>query len=167
MSNTSDSTFTRDEGLQMLRDTKYADFTIKCADSSWAVPVHKVILSACSPFFRATIQGGFKESEENILTIGESYPHIVAAVVASLYTGTLELDVNKIWPMDFPAEMVPTFAAPRHVLSVYLLADRLMVAKVKNLARRKLIEVLVQGYDIDETLQEVVELLCLAHTPQA
>lgn len=144
----------------MLRDTRSTDFSIECTDMAWSLPAHKLILSTGSPFFRAVIEDGFKESDENAVTIGESKPQTIAVVVASMYTSQLELDVSKIWPSDFFINSCPNWGSADHVLDVYLLADRLMAEKVKFLAQRKLLEILVQHCDIDVTFCATIRSIC-------
>ena len=55
------ASFDKETGLEFLRSAKFAEFTIKCGEASFAV--HKVILHPKSHFFKACIDGSFQVSQ--------------------------------------------------------------------------------------------------------
>lgn len=57
------------------------------------IPVHKSVLSAGSPYFKAMFSGGFEESAENELTLHDvTSPRAFKSIIRFIYTGHLPLE---------------------------------------------------------------------------
>ena len=66
---------------------------IKVETSTDEISAHKVVLSACSPYFRETLKE-VDADEESCVVPEEHDSKIVAAIINYFYTGRLEFDAN-------------------------------------------------------------------------
>lgn len=123
--------------FDILKDSKYSDFVVRCDGKSFRV--HKFMLATKSDYFRAAIDGGFKESAENQITMMDVRPAAMAVVILYLYWGATSLSqfyphLNSTFHDQFtPLEInyIQSFAGH---LDIYLLADRLMLPGLRSLA---------------------------------
>lgn len=161
----------------LLRTGKYSDFTVRCDNKVFNL--HKIVLSYGSEFFRAAIDGGFKESTENLMIVNEAKPWIFAVVVAHLYFGNQTIDallgkITKSFPKsdafpvqftDFETSNLCSFAG---AVDIYQLADRMMLQELKQSAQEHIGEFLffARCADLDgpnplpyEKLQDYVQYL--------
>ena len=76
-------------GKTILDDDSTADFTIRCESKEFRV--HRNILCARSPVFRASILTPMVESEKGEIYIQEIGEKALATIIRFIYTGELEL----------------------------------------------------------------------------
>ena len=76
-------------GKMILEDDATADFTIRCATKEFRV--HKNILCARSPVFRASILTPMQEASLGEIFVEEIGERSLAAIITFIYTGELEL----------------------------------------------------------------------------
>ena len=84
-------------GKTILEDDATADFTIRCPTKEFRV--HKAILCARSPVFRASILTPMKEASKGEIFLEEIDEKTMATTINFLYTGELELGEDP----DIPA----------------------------------------------------------------
>ena len=79
-------------GKTVMEDDATADFTIRCPTKEFRV--HKAILCARSPVFRAMILTDMEEARKNEIFVEEIDEKSMATVIHFIYTGELELGEN-------------------------------------------------------------------------
>ena len=79
-------------GKTILEDDATADFSIRCATKEFRV--HKTILCARSPVFRASILTPMQEAKKGEIFIEEIGEKTLGKVINFIYTGELELGVD-------------------------------------------------------------------------
>ena len=80
-------------GKTVMEDDATADFTLRCPTKEF--PVHKAILCARSPVFRAMILTDMKEARKNEIFVEEIDEKSMATVIHFIYTGELELELGE------------------------------------------------------------------------
>ncbi|KPI36441.1 uncharacterized protein AB675_2890 [Cyphellophora attinorum] len=123
--------------LQWLETGKYSDFVVRCKDKVFNL--HKSILASRSEYFRAAIDGGFRESSDGIMTIEETHPCALAAIVAFLYTGKkkiselihLIISNSSNFPVRFSEQERMRVGNMTGFLDIYQLADLMMLSELK------------------------------------
>ena len=84
---------------EILFSEEYSDATIICEDQV-AIPVHKNILAASSPYFKAAFSGDWAENESGV--IKTSYPaHIIKETLGLIYTGVSTNNLIQEAPLAF------------------------------------------------------------------
>ncbi|KAK5674685.1 hypothetical protein LTS10_012686 [Elasticomyces elasticus] len=68
----------------MFDNPLHSDLTIRCLGREWHV--YKIMLCAQSPYFRGACEGRFREATENVITLRDDDPEVVAAMLGYLYT---------------------------------------------------------------------------------
>ena len=76
-------------GKTILEDDATADFTIRCPTKEFRV--HKAILCARSPVFRASILTPMQEASKGEIFVEEIGEKTLATIINFIYTGELEL----------------------------------------------------------------------------
>uniref|UniRef100_X2BA01 BTB domain-containing protein n=1 Tax=Capitella teleta TaxID=283909 RepID=X2BA01_CAPTE len=71
------------------------DVTLILPDQS-AIPCHKVVLMAASPFFETMFQSGLKEGAEQNIKLDFADSDIIKALVEFFYSGNIELTAGNI-----------------------------------------------------------------------
>lgn len=69
---------------------------ILLADDGVQIPAHKVILSSSSPFFFSLFTSGFKEKNEQIISIKEIDSDILKTIIKYIYTFKLDVTETNI-----------------------------------------------------------------------
>ena len=80
---------------ELLNSCRFTDVKISCLDGR-ELSVHKCLLTAASPYFRATFSENFKNSNA-IIKVEFNYP-IVKEVISYIYTGRLKEEMIENWP---------------------------------------------------------------------
>lgn len=121
------SGFNRDQAIDLLTTGKYSDFSIHCESTTFKF--HKFMLSANCDFFKAAIDGGFKEGLDNEITIRETTPWAVAVAINHIYTADTEVpySLHKIWPHLPDFESMSEIEKLERSVDVYILTDRFML----------------------------------------
>ena len=109
-------------GKTILEDDATADFTIRCATKEFRV--HKAVLCARSPVFRASILTPMLEASKGEIFVEEIGEKILATIINFIYTGELELGNN-------PDILELSWAGTKYLLPGFmeLLALRLQMRK--------------------------------------
>ncbi|KPI36468.1 uncharacterized protein AB675_2886 [Cyphellophora attinorum] len=149
-------TLSRAHGMELLKTGQYSDFTIRCGDKTFAV--HKNIIALKSEYFCKAIDSGFKESVENEITIQEATPIAVGVMIVFLYLcehsseakfDAIMEDLLAVFPSTFTYEECGKTTRLEDVLAVYLLADRLLVPELRDIADKDIGAQLRLAWDID------------------
>ena len=109
-------------GKMILEDDATADFTIRCATKEFRV--HKTILCARSPVFRASILTPMQEATKGEIFVEDIGEKTLAIILNFIYTGELELGEN-------PDILDLAWAGTKYLLSGFmeLLTLRLQMRK--------------------------------------
>lgn len=98
-------------------------------------------LSSKSEYFRAAIDGGFKESTDNMITMMDVKPSAMAVVILHLYQGATDINgltgnIETTFPNQFTMLEIQNIRSFAGRLDIHLLADRLMLADLKKFAEQ-------------------------------
>lgn len=94
--------------------------------------VHKHVAHDRSPFLEACLQEGFKEGQEQKITIKDwDADQSMQLLVAWLYQGKEALQFTSA-SNDVDTKRSSTFATQQQLTKLYLLADRFLISKLKN-----------------------------------
>lgn len=77
-----------------LEDEGSSDITVLCQDNS--IRVHKLILSARSPVFKAMLTSDMVERTQGVIHIEDASVEVVRAMVRYMYTAKVEHDFDRI-----------------------------------------------------------------------
>ncbi|XP_068726109.1 kelch-like protein diablo [Montipora capricornis] len=82
-------------GLKFLRqDEDLCDVVLRVGSTS--ISAHKVVLAACSPYFKAMFAGGLSESRQNTVTLQELDEHAMETIVEFFYSGEIEISDSNV-----------------------------------------------------------------------
>lgn len=82
-------------GLKFLRqDEDLCDVVLRVGSTS--ISAHKVVLAACSPYFKAMFAGGLSESRQNTVTLQELNEHAMETIVDFFYSGEIEISDSNV-----------------------------------------------------------------------
>lgn len=121
------ASFPLQEACEMLKSKNHTDFILPC--EGYKFPVHRIILSQKSPFFRAAFDHEFKEKSDGLMNIGDTTPEALAAAIIFCYSDKLAPSaINHAFP-DVPRETdLARHSVQRECfMEIYLLADRLIL----------------------------------------
>ncbi|KAL0632101.1 hypothetical protein Q9L58_009033 [Maublancomyces gigas] len=107
----------------------------------------------CSlPFFRAALQGSFREASEKAITMPEDDPEIIAALIEFLYTGSYTFAFTPPLTGETPAVPSSDVAQGSFHVSVYAVASKYDCDKLVEGAVRNFVYVLkeLKGMDVIE-----------------
>lgn len=79
-------------GMRASRDL--VDVTIQAGGLSFSA--HRIVLAACSPYFRAMFSGDNRESKEGLVVIKEVEPTAVRDIVDFCYSGKIKIDTSNV-----------------------------------------------------------------------
>lgn len=153
------SALSRAETMELLETGKYSDFTIRCGSVSFSV--HKNIIAPRSEFFHKAVNSGFKESIEDEITLKETAPFTVAMVIVYLYlcddamtceAAYIETAAYSVYDQYFlqaagTGESNETPVRLEHFTDLYLLADRLMLDELREIADKGVGQILADAWD--------------------
>jgi kelch-like protein 17 (actinfilin) len=74
---------------------RLCDVVVKVGHIS--IEAHRVVLAACSPYFRAMFSGNMRESREGVVTIKEFDPEAVRRVVEFCYRAVISIDMANVF----------------------------------------------------------------------
>jgi len=88
--------------LQIMRsvweEREFTDAEVRCGGKNFRV--HRCILSAAAPFFRAVFSGTMQEAITGVLDIDDAPSSAVEAMLRYIYTGTLgDADAKHVLPL--------------------------------------------------------------------
>ena len=98
-------------GKTILKDDATADFSIRCATKEFRV--HKTILCARSPVFRASILTPMQEAMKGEIFVEEIGEKSLSILIKFIYTGELELGEN-------PDILELTWSGTKYLLSGFM-----------------------------------------------
>lgn len=145
------ASFPLNEACEILKSKDHTDFMLTCED--YKFPVHRLILSHKSPFFRAAFNNGFREKSEGEMNIGETTPTGLAAIIIFCYTNKLEPFEGITAFPDLPQNSKPAKFSKMHyaqLLDICLLADRLLLPSLAGKACAEFFGDLQEGDEVQE-----------------
>ncbi|XP_047139825.1 kelch-like protein 3 [Hydra vulgaris] len=69
---------------------------ILCTDDSLRVPAHRVVLSACSPYFRAMFNTNFLEAHQSVIHLKDLEGNTLEDIISYFYTGKLRINYDNV-----------------------------------------------------------------------
>ncbi|XP_078285342.1 kelch-like protein 40b isoform X2 [Rhinoraja longicauda] len=93
------------DGLRDLLDSgKLVDCVLKIKDKEF--PCHRLVLAACSPYFRGMFLSDSEESNKREITLEELEPDTVEVVLRYIYTSEVRLDDGNVQAIFTAANML-------------------------------------------------------------
>ena len=123
-------------GKTILEDESTADFTIRCETKSFRV--HKTVLCARSPVFRASILTDMEEARKGEIFVKEINEKSLATIIQFVYTGELELGKD-------PDILMLAWAGNMYLLPGFMDLLALKVRKL-DLSGRMIADLLITAY---------------------
>ena len=91
--------------IQQLYKTKaLCDFTLRCGTSSFLC--HRLVLAACSPYFRAMFMSEMIESRQDSLEVKDIDEKSLEAIVEFMYTSKIVLTVDNVQKILFAGSLL-------------------------------------------------------------
>lgn len=84
------STLLQDGLKDLLEEKKFIDCTLKAGDRS--LPCHRLILSACSPYFREYFLSEIEEEKKKEVALDNVDPAILDLIIKYLYSASIDLN---------------------------------------------------------------------------
>ncbi|XP_043931424.1 kelch-like protein 41 [Protopterus annectens] len=88
------STLLQDGLKELLDEKRFVDCTLKVGDKSF--PCHKLILSACSPYFREHFFAEKSEDKKSEMVIDNVDPNVMSLIIRYLYSAEIELNDENV-----------------------------------------------------------------------
>lgn len=80
---------------EMKTSSKLCDVVVKVGTIT--ISAHRVVLAACSPYFRAMFSGSMRESSEGVVTIKEFDFKAVQSVIEFCYSAVIPIDMTNVF----------------------------------------------------------------------
>ncbi|KAE8374930.1 hypothetical protein BDV26DRAFT_295532 [Aspergillus bertholletiae] len=124
----------------LLESGKYSDLTISCEGQNFEV--HRAIVCSQSPFFKAAVRGGFKETSSSQVELPDDKLATIQRVISFLYNQ--DYDEISIFDTqdakDAITEVVQPCSTVQNNFEVFLAADKFDIPSLKTLAKTRLID---------------------------
>jgi len=92
-------------GLNVLRrDNTFTDVRIKVEETEF--PVHKCVLSAFSPYFKAMFTAGLVETDQDVVTLNSVGPTMISGLIDYAYTGQITITKHNVQNMLSAANLL-------------------------------------------------------------
>ncbi|XP_064229421.1 kelch-like protein 41 isoform X3 [Aotus nancymaae] len=88
------STLLQDGLKDLLDEKKFIDCTLKAGDKS--LPCHKLILSACSPYFREYFLSEIDEAKKKEVVLDNVDPAVLDLIIKYLYSASIDLNDGNV-----------------------------------------------------------------------
>uniref|UniRef100_A0A8C5WNS8 Kelch like family member 41 n=1 Tax=Laticauda laticaudata TaxID=8630 RepID=A0A8C5WNS8_LATLA len=88
------STLLQDGLRELLEEKKFVDCSLKAGDKS--LPCHRLILSACSPYFREFFLSEQSEDKKKEVVLDNVDPAILDMIIKYLYSATIDLNDSNV-----------------------------------------------------------------------
>ena len=114
-------TLLQDGLCDLLENMKFVDCILKVKDKE--LPCHRLVLAACSPFFKVMFQLDSEECKRREVVLEDVEPSVMATVLRYIYTSDINLTENNVQEIFMAAN---TFQIPSiFTVCVSFLCDRL------------------------------------------
>ena len=80
--------------VEMRQTNQLCDVVIKIGDLT--INAHRVILSACSPYFNAMFSGDMRESQQGVVTIKGFNPNALKCLIEFCYNSSIVIDMTNV-----------------------------------------------------------------------
>ncbi|GCB78761.1 kelch-like protein 40b [Scyliorhinus torazame] len=92
------------EGLRdLLENNKFVDCILKVKGKEF--PCHRLVLAACSPYFRAMFLSDLEESKKREITLEDVEPEMVEVLLTYIYSSEVQLNDNNVQDIFTAANM--------------------------------------------------------------
>ncbi|XP_042325266.1 kelch-like protein 41 [Sceloporus undulatus] len=88
------STLLQDGLRELLEEKRFVDCSLKAGDKS--LPCHRLILSACSPYFREYFLSEQSEEKKKEIVLDNVDPVILDMIIKYLYSASIDLDDSNV-----------------------------------------------------------------------
>uniref|UniRef100_A0A8D0L894 Kelch like family member 41 n=1 Tax=Sphenodon punctatus TaxID=8508 RepID=A0A8D0L894_SPHPU len=88
------STLLQDGLRELLEEKKFIDCSLKAGDKS--LPCHRLILSACSPYFREYFLSEQNEEKKKEVVLDNVDPNVLDMIVKYLYSASIDLNDSNV-----------------------------------------------------------------------
>eukprot|EP00118_Oscarella_pearsei_P003985 m.16535 g.16535 ORF g.16535 m.16535 type:complete len:589 (+) comp26992_c0_seq3:152-1918(+) len=132
---------------ELRRDNQLCDVVLTVASHQHSVKAHRVVLAACSPYFRAMFTGELAESRQSHITLHEISPIALELLVEFAYTSEIavcESNVQVLLPAanvlqltavrDFCGSFLQSQLHPSNCLGIQAFGDLHACADLKSAA---------------------------------
>ncbi|KAJ8337222.1 hypothetical protein SKAU_G00384420 [Synaphobranchus kaupii] len=114
-------TLLQDGLCDLLENMKFVDCVLKVKDKE--LPCHRLVLAACSPFFKFMFQSDSEECKKREVVLENVEPSVMATVLRYIYTSDINLTENNVHEIFMAANV---FQIPSiFTVCVSFLRDRL------------------------------------------
>jgi len=120
-----------EELAELLTSGAFSDVTFRVKDREFKA--HKVVLAARSPFFKALLTGGLKESRQEVIEIDYASPVEFEALLKFLYSKTIDYATISEYILDLFALAARTEARRLKTILESLIAFNLDASNVASL----------------------------------
>ncbi|KAK0062660.1 kelch-like protein 26 [Biomphalaria pfeifferi] len=153
-------------GLQELRKSNtLCDYTLIADDQS--IPVHRVVMAACSDYFRVMLTGFMKESREQVVVLKGVTAGGLKVVVDFAYTGRLELTTDNVEEVLSAASHLQVSVAVElcskyleMALTIYNCTDILNLAQMYSLSstQTKALQYMMDNFEVVSSSEQFTKL---------
>ncbi|KAK1171963.1 kelch-like protein 40b [Acipenser oxyrinchus oxyrinchus] len=92
------------DGLSdLLENDKFVDCTLKVKDKKF--PCHRLVLAACSPYFRAMFLSEMEESKQKEIVLEDVEPEVLGRILKYIYTSEIEITEQNVQDIFSAANM--------------------------------------------------------------
>ncbi|KAK6492188.1 kelch-like protein 40b [Huso huso] len=92
------------DGLNdLLENDKFVDCTLKVKDKKF--PCHRLVLAACSPYFRAMFLSEMEESKQKEIVLEDVEPEVLGRILKYIYTSEIEITEQNVQDIFSAANM--------------------------------------------------------------
>lgn len=79
---------------------------IEIVTDSRTFKAHRVILAACSPYFRAMFDGGLCEQQQNLVKLHEVAGYVFEQLLGFIYSGEIDINQDNVQSLMVCADML-------------------------------------------------------------
>ncbi len=110
----------------MLRSLYDSIIYVKVGSEQQSFGLHKALLCQRSAYFKAALNGNFKEAEDGIVGLNDEDPHLFQIFNQWLYTGALLFDSQDLDPDE------KNSAQWSAMLNLYVFAEKRVIPRLQN-----------------------------------
>lgn len=126
--------------FRVIKTGIFTDLTLVCGDQDFKV--HKIVLYTQSNYFHKLLGYGFKESDQNTITLHEDDPDALNVLIKCLYRHHADITSSNSKPMTF-------------AVKVYAIADKYDIPTLRSQAAARFSKVLSPEADLEDFINAI------------